>query len=403
MRYLSNYNGYVIKENEVFVYNINFNNVIKFDTNSITEVKKHLLELDDPNLEELGFVISTGNEIDIEKKLYNSMKYKKGKLNIMLIMTYDCNCDCDYCFEDLDCGLKEKGDWNLVVNYIIKQYRTGYEELELSFFGGEPILEVDRMILIYNKLIQNDINVKSVVVTNGVLLTSTNIKELAQAGIRNFQITLDGPKEIHDNRRPCKNGESGWDAIVKNINILKANRCIISIRINIDSTNVDYLPEICSCLPDTFHDDKESLIYIASIVGCINKTSKKTLLDRAKTMKNAWEIITEYSLPILITPPVYAPCPYHSESSAYYIDLSGNIYTCGGFVGEIKRIEKVFDKFKENYYSRVRYIPNRSCFKCTFYPVCMGGCKFEEERLGQPCQYNYLKELYDTYYTIYAK
>lgn len=331
------------------------------------------------------------------------MKYKKGKLSIMLIMTYDCNCDCKYCFEDLDSGLKEKGDWNQVTNYIIKQYKTGYEELELSFFGGEPILEVDKMILIYNQLIQNDINVKSVVITNGVLLTSNNIKKLARAGIKNYQITLDGPKEIHDSRRPCKNGESSWDAIIKNINILEENGCAISIRINIDSTNVNYLPEICSCLPNTFYDDKESLIYIAPIVGCLNETAKKTLLDRAKTMKSAWEFITKYSLPILITPPVYAPCPYHSESSAYYIDLNGSIYTCGGFVGKIKKIERVFDNSNENYYSRIRYTPNNSCFKCTFYPVCMGGCKFEEERLGQPCQYNYFKELYDTYYTVYAK
>lgn len=67
MRYLSNYNGYVIKENEVFVYNTKFNNVIKFNTDNIVEIKKHLLELDDPNLEELGFVINTENEIDAEK------------------------------------------------------------------------------------------------------------------------------------------------------------------------------------------------------------------------------------------------------------------------------------------------------------------------------------------------
>ena len=31
-----------------------------------------------------------------------------------------------------------------------------------------------------------------------------------------------------------------------------------------------------------------------------------------------------------------------------------------------------------------------------------GGCKFEEESLGEKCQYSYLREIYDEYYTKYA-
>lgn len=143
-------------------------------------------------------------------------------------------------------------------------------------------------------------------------------------------------------------------------------------------------------------------IYIAPVIGHKTESLNYTLKDRAIFLKRAWKLIKDNNLPISIAPPHYAPCPYSSYESAFYIDFYGNVYTCGGFVGKTEKVERVFDHKTEQFWNRVNYKPKEACFKCTFFPVCMGGCKFEEESLGGNCQYSYLKEVYDEYYTKYA-
>lgn len=137
-------------------------------------------------------------------------------------------------------------------------------------------------------------------------------------------------------------------------------------------------------------------------MGCKVKNMKSTLKERSSYLKRAWDIIEKEKLPIIIDPPVYAPCPYSSYESAFYIDLFGNIYTCGGFVGRDEKIERTIDSKSIRFWERIQNTPKEHCFKCSFFPVCMGGCTFEAEKLGGKCQYNYLKEMHDEYYTKYA-
>ena len=143
-------------------------------------------------------------------------------------------------------------------------------------------------------------------------------------------------------------------------------------------------------------------IYIAPVVGCLNCSVSKTLKDRELVLKKAWYKIKKNNYSIPIYPPVYAPCPRHSKESAFYIDMNGNIYTCGGFVGDIKRSKKKFSEKFTEYYERLKYIPPEACFNCSFFSVCMGGCQFEASALGSRCQKSYLKGIYDEYFTKYC-
>ena len=66
-------------------------------------------------------------------------------------------------------------------------------------------------------------------------------------GVTQFQITIDGTAESHDTRRITKAGEPTFDIIMKNIvdvtntKIYKDYNCNISIRVNIDKTNYQYV------------------------------------------------------------------------------------------------------------------------------------------------------------------
>jgi len=381
-------------------------NAVSFDSSDIDEVKTFLQSSDELYFQKMGFVAAQDNEHDELFEWYMRLKYSHDDLNIMLIMTYDCNCACKYCFEKLDNSLQITNSVNIVkiTDFIKALYvKNRYKSIAITFFGGEPFLAYLQILEITETLNIIKTQIKFLVITNGTLLDYNQLKELARLGVKNYQITIDGPKEIHDIRRPCKNGISSWDVIISNLSYFEKLDIDLTIRINIDEQNVQYLGAILDSIPNTIKERKKTLFYISPIVGCLDCSILQTLNSRTKVVKQAWKDIQENGYPIKITPPAYAPCPYHSIESAFYLDLNGNVYTCGGFVGDIERIERKLSNKYPNYYERIKYTPPDTCFKCSFFPICMGGCQFEAKALGTHCQKSYLKAVYDEYFTKYAK
>lgn len=398
------YNNYIVKDERTFVYNTRYMNSISFNTKNIDEVISFLENSADKNLYRLGFCT---NEYEVQDMYdsYMKMRYSDSQMNVMLIMTYKCNCACSYCFENIDKNLilANEVDISPTLNFIKNLVvRNNVKNLNIDFFGGEPLLHIDKITdtcKFFNNLDIRELNIKYLVITNGTLLTRSNVQKLSLNGIRNYQITIDGLKEIHDARRPLKNNVSSFETIIDNLRSIDDLGVGITIRINIDQQNIEDLPLVVNELREFSNVN----FYLAPIVGCLDVSAKITLEKRVIVLKRAWKLIKEHSLPISIIPPVYAPCPYHSIESAFYIDMSGNIYTCGGFVGNTEKIEKVFDQKKAHYYKRLKNIPSDKCFKCSFFPICMGSCKFESEQLNASCQKFYLKEIYDEYFSNYAK
>lgn len=403
MERLSIYNNYVKLDSRIIVYNTKYGNAVSFENDSVEEVQSHIMKSRGKDFIDLGF-LTDEQELEETKKQFYEMKYSHKKLYIMLIMTYDCNCKCSYCFESLNNDLLSITDEKIdvIIDYIISMYRNGgYENLEIQYFGGEPTLKIDKIIYTQNRLKSSGIDFISNVITNGTLLTPRVVEKLYDCDIRSFQITLDGPKHIHDKRRPMKNNLSCWEQIMDNLNNISQEDISINIRINIDSENVGFIKQIYDLLPSNIKTHPFASIYIAPIVGCKLNTFQETMNKRISNIKQAWAEIKENNLPIPIIPPVYAPCPYDSYDSAFYIDLLGNVYTCGGFVGKDYKIERVMDKQNMKFWNRINDNPKESCFACSFFPICMGGCKFEEEQLGSGCQRYYLKEIYDEFYSKY--
>lgn len=92
----------------------------------------------------------------------------------------------------------------------------------MNWTGGEPLLEfknitslMERINFIANK---NKISIDHFMVRNGYLLTSDRAKKLKELGVKRIQITIDGSKKSHDQRRILANKEGTFDKIIENIN-----------------------------------------------------------------------------------------------------------------------------------------------------------------------------------------
>lgn len=89
------------------------------------------------------------------------------------------------------------------------------------------------------------------------LLDRKMAKTLKRLSINSVQITIDGPKEVHDRRRILRNGKGTFDRIIENIrNIHDILR--VSIRINVDKENADRVFELIDFIEKTGLKDKIS-------------------------------------------------------------------------------------------------------------------------------------------------
>ena len=95
---------------------------------------------------------------------------------------------------------------------------------------------------------------------------------LKEQNVTHAQVTVDGPPDIHNKRRCLPDGSDTFFKILKNIS--EASDFIrISIRVNIDKTNLTRADEILEYL-DQFGMQRKVSLYLAAvddINGCCNK------------------------------------------------------------------------------------------------------------------------------------
>ncbi len=60
--------------------------------------------------------------------------------------------------------------------------------------------------IIGDQLLEKGLSVESSLITNGTLLTEGIFNELMRYNLQSIQVTIDGPPEIHNKRRPMKGG-----------------------------------------------------------------------------------------------------------------------------------------------------------------------------------------------------
>lgn len=138
-------------------------------------------------------------------------------------LTHDCNLRCGYCYT----GAKIKAPMSreiaeagvqLVVQLAKEQ---GIPNVEIVFFGGEPLLEKELVFHIAkcSREWGCGLHFSYKMSTNGTLLTEALMRELAQNDIF-VSLSLDGQPATHDEQRPNCGGKSSYHLVERAIPIL---------------------------------------------------------------------------------------------------------------------------------------------------------------------------------------
>jgi uncharacterized protein len=372
-------------------------------------------------LTENGFLVTDRNADRQRLDDYlHAVKSDTSELNITLLTTLQCNFACDYCFQG------DHGDYNKfaskmsletagrVAEWIERELdRMQPEKLVLTFFGGEPLLNLPVMYQLaaraWDATAARGIPMYTNVITNGLLLTEDVVDRMLPFGLNGIKITLDGDKETHDRMRPLRGGQGTFDRIVENIKRV-AGRCPIAIGGNFDETSVDSFPALLDFLKAQDFADNLVKVNFKPVVRTkiIEKPPKGFLsltpvgangkplngvcmtsagagggsaCDNCDFMDDKMSFLREetkqHGFPT--ADGVHnGPCHVHKQH-AHTIGPDGSLYACPGFTGELSqstghidgRHEAVRDETRARF---DRLDPWKDCGDCAFIPVCAGGC-----------------------------
>ncbi|TRX65892.1 radical SAM protein [Carboxylicivirga sp. M1479] len=234
-----------------------------------------------------NFILVEDDEFLVEQMHHNSMEriFDEKHLVLTIAPTQNCNFSCEYCYEKWRTpGRMSDGTENAIISYLEERIGEGLRTLNLTWYGGEPLMESNRLRSLGNKIIGLGLNIlEHEIITNGYLLDRKRFEYLNEIGVETIQVTLDGFKEVHDIRRPLLNGNGTFDKIISNLDCHFTGNlkdCFtIAIRVNIDKTNQDVFWEVYNWLKERYQTDK-IVIYPGWIHLDESSSSKCNCFDR---------------------------------------------------------------------------------------------------------------------------
>ena len=416
MRCASSFYYIVLKENfmEWSKYNFLFedsNNFFLYNSlsNSFAELSK----------ETFGFIRTNRNNIEIlgkDKELFDNLclmkaivksdkdeydkikfyalaeRFNNRRLDLTINPTLACNFACPYCFEEDHRNIYMSENTENEIIEFIKQYKS-ITNINVTWFGGEPLLAFSRIESLTKKIIELGINYK--------------------AGINSIQITLDGLADIHDSRRRLKSGGRTFDKILSNIGILNeiSPQTKVLIRVNIDKTNMDDFVDLYKLIQSKqYHNTYISPAFVDDISQQNMNPCIFNQTDKAEFIKG---LLIKYNLDFSLLYPSGSrhECAVRNPFSVV-IGPEGELYKCWNDVGNKNRIYGYLNGTITNesvlldYLMRADPFEDKKCRRCKFIPVCSGGCPYNRLAIMKnssketSCliQKNYLKTFLSLHY-----
>ncbi len=250
--------NYVVKKNNCYlIYNKLYNSLYRFSKRDYSQytkgtcVSKRLRH----KLIQNGFWVKAGiNERKTFRKISSALTYRKtAPLSITITTTLKCNAHCPYCYEK---GVRQQDLPDDVADGIFDFIVSRHPEngLNLTWFGGEPLMNTRVIDNLCNRLREKGIVFSSYIITNGSLFTEELIKEgISSWNLKNAQITIDGPREHYEKIKNFDKATGfGYDHIMRVVRHLSENGVNVNIRINITRENLPVICQLAKELEESF-------------------------------------------------------------------------------------------------------------------------------------------------------
>jgi uncharacterized protein len=345
-------------------------------------------------------------EVEHVRKLANLLHQKDKILHksFVFLVAYDCNFRCPYCYESK--VLKDSRQWSRKVftkEMVDKAYdaiskiggdkRLHYSQIVL--YGGEPLLARNREIVKYIVNKGKDLGYRFMAITNGYDLDAFE-DLLTTDKLSSLQITVDGSKEIHDQRRIHYQTKTSFDKIISNIALALERDVEITVRVNNDANNFNELSKIEQLFRDLGYYGKGNLrIHSARLFDYKYNNRRLSFLNQLEYNKLHKEIAYKY--PCTVSGIAQTLCravtdkkrinlssTYCSaQTGSHIFDPFGDIYGCWEDVGNVENIIGHYDPVEWTEIKELWHYQNIAvsfdCVRCKYAFFCRGGCIAHEK------------------------
>lgn len=312
---------------------------------------------------------------------------------IILMVVQECNLRCVYCYgnggEYTNKGIMSEKTAFDSVDFLINN--SDDEELFITFFGGEPLLnfKLIKEVVEYCKKREIDAGRKFrySITTNGTLINK-EIEKFLKDNKFIMQISIDGEKEKHNANRYDINGIGSYETVIKKTENLRKDS-LISARATVSSNNMGYV-EIFehlvslgfrvvpiaiakNMLKDSDYNElyKEYEKYISHFEKLIQMGN----IEKAKKMIDLYSAIEK----IEYGSERYLGCGV--ARNMYAVDIDGRLYPCHRFVANkeysLGDIKNGVSTKKSEFIKNLHIGNHEQCKDCWAQNLCLGGCPNE--------------------------
>lgn len=271
------------------------------------------------------------DEKQMIESLFVQRRFSSKVYQLILNTSLDCNLCCWYCYETH--AKKTNMSLELVKNILlhleIKSQADPFKILELSFFGGEPLLNYKaiKALLEGVKMLSErfDFDIHLTFVTNGTLINQKYVELLKEFKVR-FQITIDGNKDTHNNTRKYKSkllGTDSYGRIMDNLKLLNEQEAefYFIVRVNYET---DTLKSISKLMADLEFLDKRRTALSLHRVWQHKATEEDSalLIDAINYINSMGFVVSTFPLATNLE-----NC-YADNYNQAIINYDGNVYKC---------------------------------------------------------------------------
>lgn len=334
-------------------------------------------------------------------------------MNGLILCTQECNLRCTYCFEEsMHSGCMptlseirnrfdkflDNGFEKFVIELININEELG-RETDITFHGGEPMLiGVDLLRKAFEIVKQYEGTTISMQ-SNGTLITDEMVSLLKEFNVR-VGISIDGPKEMHDQYRLNIGKKGSFDLVFENIKKLKAAGVVVGGLATVTDQTLKHPEKFYRFFKDNKLDYSFNPLFIEP-----NKSSDHNVLNVNdyitfyKKMFDLWindndgyqsiqcfeRIMSAMGVKRTIFMEVCTYIPDCSKTTVA-IDTNGDFYRCLHYcmdkknrIGNINEDNLKIAVGDEQFSKRFDYLKETLCKDCDIQDYCCGGCPYVAE------------------------
>jgi uncharacterized protein len=337
-----------------------------------------------------------------EQIIYNNIALKTLVFNI----TDACNLSCLYCYHNKGADNNDNDKKSAMTTATAQTavdflFDNSGNELEIVFFGGEPLINFDLIKFISDyaqkKALEADKKVSFAITTNGTLLTETVIDFFYENQI-GVTVSIDGSKKIHDRFRHFSDGSSSYELMIPKIKKLidnfreKGGKPVVA-RVTVAKDSAQHVPETIGHLlrlgfaevgfgPVTTDnisyqlDNKEMDVLLDKFKELSDKFLQSALEDKFFGFTNLIDLL------VVLHEGEVKNYPCGAGLGLFAVSANEKLYLCQRLIGNdslcMGNLSDGLDmEAVENFRKQANLSSKQECENCWVRFICAGGCYHE--------------------------